>query len=293
MLTQPLAKVPERVRPGCSIYWSKWVISGEYQNRGYTKTETIMDYGAMIDEALGYSKTGVFIRIDRWLKLILAMILLGIPLNGWILRIYRGENPAPEVDRWGTLFVDGFKLFVIGLIYSLPLIILSLVPYLIFPGSMAGGQPPAGTVGRYGGADMGTSVAVLFLLLAVQVIYDIFLAIFMPVAAIRFARTGVFVEAFNFSAITGTIRKIGWLNYVLAVILIALVIGIPVGILAVAILFGGLMLGHYLAALGVLILVILIIAPPLVTFQARYMTRVYEHGEPAGITGENPADPVR
>nr|WP_320160256.1 DUF4013 domain-containing protein [uncultured Methanoregula sp.] len=248
-----------------------------------------MDYGAMIDEALGYSKAGVFNRMDRWLKLILAAILIGIPLNGWILRIYRGGNPAPEVDRWGTLFVDGFKLFVIGLIYSLPLIILSLVPYLIFPGGMAGGHPPTGTVVQYSNAEIGTSIALLFLLLAIQLIYDIFLAIFMPVAAIRFARTGVFSEAFNFGAIIGTIRKIGWLNYILAIILIAIIIGIPVGILAAAILIGGFMLGHYFIALGVLIIVILIIAPPLVTFQARYMTRVYDQSEPAGTSGENPA----
>ena len=251
-----------------------------------------MDYGAMTDEALGYSKAGVFNRMDRWLKLILAAILIGIPLNGWILRIYRGENPAPEVDRWGTLFVDGFKLLVIGVIYSLPLIVLSLVPYLVFPGGMAGGQLAAGTVARAGSADLGTSIVLLFLLLAIQLIYDIFLAIFMPVAAIRFARTGVFSEAFNFSAIIGTIRKIGWLNYILSIILIAIIIGIPVGILAAAILIGGFILGHYFAALGVLIIVILIIAPPLVTFQARYMTRVYDQSEPAGTVGENPAAPL-
>ena len=45
---------------------------------------------------------------------------MGIPLNGWILRIYRGETPALRWTARGSLFVDGFKLLVIGLIYSLP-----------------------------------------------------------------------------------------------------------------------------------------------------------------------------
>jgi hypothetical protein len=243
-----------------------------------------MDYGAMMDDAFGYAKAGVFNRTGRWLKLILATILIGIPLNGWILRIYRGEIPAPETDRWGSLFIDGFKLLVIGLIYAIPLIILSIIPYLIIPGGMAGVHPRAG--------QMETSIGLFLLLMVLQLVYDIVLAIFMPVAAIRFARTGSFSEAFNFGAITGTIGKIGWLSYILAIILVAIVIGIPVGILAVVVFLAGLALGHFLLAFLLVVILILIIAPPLVTFQARYMTQVYDHAEPAKAPAETPAVPA-
>jgi hypothetical protein len=128
--------------------------------------------------------------------------------------------------------------------------------------------------------------------MVLQLAYDIILAIFMPVAAIRFARTGSFSEAFNFGAITATIGKIGWLSYILAIILVAIVIGIPVGILAVIVILAGLALGHFLLALLLLIILILIIAPPLVTFQARYMTQVYDHAETAKAPAENPAVPA-
>jgi hypothetical protein len=247
-----------------------------------------MDYGAMMDDAFGYAKAGVLKRTGRWLKLILAAILIGIPLNGWILRIYRGETPAPEVDRWGSLFIDGFKLLVIGLVYAIPLIILSIIPYLVVPGGMAGMHPQIGQ----GAGEMEKSLGLFLLLLVLQLVYDIILAIFMPVAAIRFARTGSFSEAFNFGAITATIGKIGWLSYILAIILVAIVIGIPVGILAVVVLLAGLALGHFLLALLLLLILIFIIAPPLVAFQARYLTQVYDHAEPAKAPAENPAVPA-
>lgn len=248
-----------------------------------------MDYGAMMDDAFGYAKAGVFNRTGRWLKLILATILIGIPLNGWILRIYRGETPAPEVNRWGSLVVDGFKLLVIGLIYSLPVIILSIIPYLIVPGGMAGMHPQ---VVQQGAGEMEKTFGLFLLLMVLQLVYDIILAFFMPVAAIRFARTGSFSEAFNFGAITATIKKIGWLSYILAIILVTIVIGIPVGILAVVVLLAGLALGHFLYALLLLVILVIIIAPPLVTFQARYMTQVYDHAEPAKAPTENPAVPA-
>ena len=66
----------------------------------------------------------------------------------------------------------------------------------------------------------------------------------MPIASIRFARTGSFAEAFNFSGIFETIGRIGWLNYIVAIILVGLVVGIPImvlifGFIIVAIIIGG------------------------------------------------------
>jgi hypothetical protein len=249
-----------------------------------------MDYGAFIEDAYGYTKDGVFQRGGRWLKLILAVILIGIPLNGWILRIYRGERPAPEVDRWGTLCLDGFKLLIIGLIYSIPIIILTVIRYILFPG-LSGGSPFGDTMVD-GGADVGRGIALFGLILVIQLVYDIFLALIMPIAAIRFARTGSFAEAFNFGEILSTIRKIGWLGYILAVILITLVIAIPVVILAVLIVLAGAAAGHILVAIGVLLVILLIIAPPLVTLQARYMTQVYDQGEPAAVPAGSQAAPA-
>ena len=46
---------------------------------------------------------------------------------GYMLKILRGEKPAPEVQDWGTLFVDGIKYLIIAIIYALPLIVIMAV----------------------------------------------------------------------------------------------------------------------------------------------------------------------
>jgi hypothetical protein len=239
-----------------------------------------MDFGKILEEAFGYAKAGVFKRADRWLKLILATILLGIPLNGWIVRVYRGATPAPEVDAWGTLFIDGLKLTIIGLIYAIPLIIFSVILPLIIHGT-GRATVPVGTVVPISAGEMSSAIGLFLLLLVLYLVYDIIIAILLPIASIRFARTGTFSEAFNFRAILDTIGKIGWLNYVIAIILIGIFIGVPIAILALIVLFAGIAMGHLFIALGVLVVLIIIIAPPLATFQARYMTQVYDSIVPA------------
>ncbi len=234
------------------------------------KEAITMDFGKLIEETYNYTKTGVFNRTDRWLRLILATILIGIPLYGWVLRIYRGANPAPDVDAWGTLCIDGLKLLIICLIYAIPVILITLIQNLVLYGSIIG-------VGvRHVGTAMPFSPGKMLLFLALIVIFEIIIAILVPIASIRFARTGKFLEAFNFRAIIDSIGKIGWLNYIIAIILLAVVIGIPIFVLVVIAVFAGIFAGHILIALGIVLLFILIITPLLATFQARYYTQVYD-----------------
>ena len=232
-----------------------------------------MEYGNLLNDALHYTKDGIFSNVNRWMKLIVAIICLGIPMNGYVMRIYRGTDAAPEVDQWGTLFVDGIKLIIVGLIYAIPMMILWAFIY--------GGMLLAALQGDT--AMMQNWSPNLGLLLVLYIV-EIIIGIIMPVAAIRFARTGSFSEAFNFSAILATIKQIGWLNYIIALILIAIVIGIPIFIIIFGFaVLGGIsmyMLGGSMVALfgfiAAAILVLLVLMPLFGVFQARYMTKVYD-----------------
>ena len=232
-----------------------------------------MDYSHVLDDALHYTKEGIFGSADRWMKLVLAIICLGIPLNGYVMRIYRGADPAPDVEEWGTLFVDGLKLIVVGIIYAVPVMIVWAFVYesmllALMQGNTAAMENWSPNLG----------------LMGLMYVLEILIGIIMPVAAIRFARTASFSEAFNIGAILETIKKIGWINYLIALILIAIVIAIPVCIIIFGmILVGGIsmfMLGGNTATLvgfiAAAILIILALAPLLTVFQARYMTRVYD-----------------
>jgi hypothetical protein len=242
-----------------------------------------MDFEGMLTDAFAYTREGVWENTNRWLKLIIAIILLGLPFNGYVMRIYRGAHPAPDVDQWGTLFVDGLKLLLVGIIYALPVIIVWVifVASMILSGVTESDEMAVATTG------------VGLLLMMVMYLFEIAIAIIMPVASIRFARTNSFGEAFNFSGIFGTIGRIGWLNYIVAIILVGLVVGIPMlvlifGCIIVAVIVGGASmvilkeagLLVFLAVLVLMILLILIAAPLFGIFQARCLTRVYDSAAP-------------
>ena len=47
--------------------------------------------------------------------------LSSLPLFlGYVIRVFRGANPSPQFDDWSRMFIDGFKLFIVAVIYALP-----------------------------------------------------------------------------------------------------------------------------------------------------------------------------
>jgi hypothetical protein len=240
-----------------------------------------MDFQQMLGDAFSYTREGIIGNLNRWLKLVLAVLCLGIPFNGYIMRIYRGEKTAPEADQWETLFVDGLKLLCVGIVYAIPLIILWGILYVPFFLGIINGTLDESALDNW---------EPNFLLMIVFYIVEIAVAIIMPVASIRFARTGSFSEAFNFSAILATIGRIGWISYIVAYILVSLVIGIPIVILVMgSIILGGALLflmsgaglTAFIALLVFAVLLMLVLSPIFGVFQARYMTRVYDSAAPA------------
>jgi hypothetical protein len=243
-----------------------------------------MDFGLMLDDAFAFTKQGIFENTGRWLKLILAILCLGIPLNGYVMRIYRGIQPAPEVDNWGSLFVDGLKLILLGLVYAIPIFVLYAMIYgSIFMAVLSGNSANMDSSEI---AEWTPNVGLMLLMFLVEIA----VGLIVPVASIILARTNSFSEAFNIGAILRYIGKIGWINYIIALILITLVIAIPVVILVLAfILLGGIFMVLFrvgnIAILGfilALVIIILTLAPLFAVFQARYMTRVYDSASPEG-----------
>lgn len=228
-----------------------------------------MDYGNMLSDSFGYTKEGVLEKTNKWIILMIATLILAIPLYGYVMKVFRGEKPAPEVTDWGTLFIDGIKLFIVGFIYFLPVIILEVILMVILGAAFVSGDPSA----MMAGAGLSGLIGLLILLLV------IIIAILLPIAAIRFARTNSFGEAFNFGAILETIGKIGWINYILALIIGAIVIGIPVGIVY----FILMMIALAIPVVGFLILIVamLIIIPLVAVFKGRYITQVFDSASAA------------
>jgi len=215
-----------------------------------------MDFGNMLGESFEYAKEGLVGKWMKWLLLLVATILLSLPLLGYELKILRGEKPSPEVNDWGTLFIDGIKYAVIIIIYLIPLAIIGIIS--IAPLIIAAIQQNTAAVLA--------GVGVFLVGLVIFVIAAIIIVLISSIGIIRFARTGRMGEAFNFGAILATIGKIGWLSYIFALIIMAIIIGIVEGILFAIPFIGGL--------LGFLL------TPFLALFEARYLCQVYDSAGP-------------
>jgi hypothetical protein len=213
-----------------------------------------MDYGNMVGDSFAYAKEAVMGKWVKWILLIIAMVLLMLPLLGYMLKILRGESPAPEVENWGTLFIDGIKYAIIMFIWMIPvMIVYGLLFGVMFASAMTGDETAAM-------AGMG----IFFIGMLVVAVLSIIIALFSLIGIVRFARTGSIGEAFNFSAIRATIAKIGWIPYIIALIILGVcgaILEIILGILCVV------LIGF---------LLIPFVVPVWVIFVARYTCLLYD-----------------
>jgi len=212
----------------------------------------------MLGDSFEYTKEAL---MEKWVKWIL--LIIPFMTHGYSIQVFKGVKPAPEVNDWVANFINGIKLFIITIIYFIPVIIIAAISFLpailaAFTGDISAIMAAAGFA---------------FIGMAICGILTIIISIILPIAFIRFARTDSFGEAFNFNAILAVIGKIGWVSYILALVVLiiaAIVFGIIVGIIAFILML--------IPILGWLLLFILELGlmPPTGIFVARYFTQIYD-----------------
>ena len=225
-----------------------------------------MVIGRVIDGSIIYAKEGLLGKWDKWILLIVSCIIFPL-FMGYTMRIYRGANPAPALDDWGGMFIDGIKLLIVGFIYSLPVIILDIALMGSTFLATLSSVKPSSSGGLYmdPGAIMGLLLAI-FVGATIIVIVAIIIGLITATATVRFARTSSFSEAFNFEAIFAHIGKIGWMTYIIALIMLGIIVGI-VEVICMVIPYIGIVL-------------LLILLPFLGLLSARYLTLLYESAGP-------------
>jgi hypothetical protein len=159
-------------------------------------------------------------------------LVLALPLSGYSLRLMRlviqGKEPVlPEWDDWGELFTDGIKAWVVGLVYSLPMLVIICCSFgcffSIFPLMAA-----AGDTRRMALAFAGSMVLYeMLIFVVVAVIFWIMIPTlyYEMVALTRLAATGSLNSAFEFREVFQLGRK-GFRNYLLAFIGLYGILGI-------------------------------------------------------------------
>lgn len=179
----------------------------------------------MLEDALAYPR-----RSDDWVATILIggvlmllsfLVLPGLVVQGYLLRVLRrvatGDvEAAPSFTEWGELLVDGIRLFVVGIAYSLVVVVPMVVLAAVTSGLAAASPRAAGPV-------------VVVLILA-SLVLSFVLAYFLPAAITNFAVEDSIGGAFAFGTITDAAISS---EYATAWVL-ALVVGVVGGLVAAA-----------------------------------------------------------
>jgi hypothetical protein len=191
---------------------------------------------------------------DQWIPkiLIAAAILLGGILFFWVLfipsilaalllggygveitrRVINGNSQVlPDWDNWGDLIIDGLKVWVIGIVYALPMILVGMC--LGLPGAIASENSP--------------ELASLFSTVAgcLNFLWSIVLGLLLPAATAFFVVNDDLGAAFRFGDVFNFVRD-NFANY-LIVLVMSWVTGIIAGLGFVFCLLPGLVTAPYAA----------------------------------------------
>ncbi|MFH0967343.1 MAG: DUF4013 domain-containing protein [Methanobacteriota archaeon] len=225
-----------------------------------------MDMRIALNDSFAYAKESVWGQWKRWIILTIMSIIFPFIL-GYMMEIYRGITPPPEPENWGQLFVDGLKFLLVAIIYAIPVIIILVASF--FPVMLS----IFSKIGAGGEFTMDLSGLAPFFLpvfggLLLAFIMGVAITLISTIGIVRMARVGGIGEAFNFSAIFETIRAIGWVSYIFALIVLGVVV------IVVSFIFS---LAEVIPYLGFIITLFLGVI--LTVFEARFLTLLYESSE--------------
>ena len=177
-----------------------------------------MNIGDIVSDSIKYPTSD-------WTKvLILGVIFLAsiliIPIflaYGYIFRIIKatlaGLDELPEFDEIGEMFIDGLKIFLVSIVYAIPVILVGIIVSFIF-GSTAS-TTTDDSAGMFWALMIGNLVYIIVGLI-------VGLIAIMAIANMAYY-DGELGAAFRFSEILDYIARIGWGKYLAIYIVVALV----------------------------------------------------------------------
>lgn len=171
-----------------------------------------MSIGTILSDSLKYPFFNIK-RVTGFILLLLGSIFIipAIMALGYILRIIEhtthGSNELPPFDEWGKMFKDGLKYIAVTMIF---LIIPNILMIVVSPGILtlySGGFQ----IGMY----LLSNIIGLIIFTPFRMIY------FMAIGNMAYKRQ--FDGIFEFNNIIKFIRAIGWLKYMLYLLVFAII----------------------------------------------------------------------
>lgn len=189
---------------------------------------------------LGKSVTYIF-QDKRWpTKLLIGWLVSLVPIlnfafTGYVTQTIRNveqrmDDPMPEWDDFGKKFVLGFFIWLAGIVYAIPIILISII--FVVPVAIAGEGNVSDTMGTI---MAGTGLVVS----CVIILYSLALSLLLPAANINLARKETLGSVFEigeffriFRANTGD-YLVAWIMTLVWSIVIGVVAGLLVAVLLI------------------------------------------------------------
>lgn len=189
---------------------------------------------------LGKSVTYIF-QDKRWpTKLLIGWLVSLVPIlnfafTGYVTQTIRNveqrmDDPMPEWDDFGKKFVLGFYIWLAGIVYAIPIILISII--FVVPVAIAGEGNVSDTMGTI---MAGTGLVVS----CVIILYSLALSLLLPAANINLARKETLGSVFEigeffriFRANTGD-YLVAWIMTLVWSIVIGVIAGLLVAVLLV------------------------------------------------------------
>lgn len=226
-----------------------------------------MDLGKNIQSAFDFAKK-MTEDVGRWIVLLIISIIpiVNLITIGYAARVVKetpGSKSPPKLEKYVDLWISGLKVLIAEIIYMIIPIIIFGVGAAAFWGSLMAGGP-----GGFGPGKQGWTMLPLAGFGGIMAIIGIIVAFLIAIIAImglaHMIKTDKFGKAFAFGEILDIIKKIGWGDYIIWLIVI-FVIFIIYGAIGNIPVIGWLIAG--------------ILAPAFVVFIARSIGLTYNAGK--------------
>ena len=176
---------------------------------------------------------------ESWIKKILIggivslVPIVNFAAMGYVVEVIRNvrdgrPTPLPECDQFGQMWMSGLWLFLIFLVYSIPIIILACIS-VIASAAMGTAAMDTASADVAGGA-IGIVTTCLSCLMG---LWGLVIGVLTPAIMIRFAETGQFSSALQFGEVF-SIVKVNVGSYLIVLILCGVAVYIigPLGMIA-------------------------------------------------------------
>jgi len=226
----------------------------------------------LVNDNYGFTVTSISGLLQYAAVILGLACVLFVPLiQGYCYRIFKsdGKELPDHTNLWG-LFFSGWRVNAVILYYAIPIIVITMIYSLVFSYFFP-------DVGMYATIDLLQWESIVFVLttfsyVALEFITLIFVSLFAFVGLVHLARSGSLREATSIRGIAGIIKKIGWYDYILSLVIMS--------ILLLLVTFVIVALAQVLAFNGVAIVILLglylFVLIPMLVFFIRYISQVYD-----------------